>query len=101
MAHGLDFSLNFLTVLQRTETVEKTRLSFTFGSCHSEAEQKTMSKAINLLFTEPINCAKNPIFRFEVVAVVLCWNSVAVDNYFIYSVLEADFCKLLKYLNTT
>ena len=57
--------------------------------------KKTMSKAINLLFTEPINGAKNPIFRFEIVAVVLCWNSVAVDSYFIYSVLEVDICKLL------
>ena len=63
-------------------------------SCHSEAEQKTMFKAINVLFTEPINFAKNPIFRFEMVAVVLCWNSVAVDSYLIYSVLEADICKL-------
>ena len=44
--------------------------------------KKTMSKAINLLLTEPINCAKNPIFRFEMVAVVLCWNSVAVNSYF-------------------
>ena len=67
---------------------EKTRLSsyvvfslWTVNdrSCHSVAEQKTMSKVINLLFTEPINCTKNPISRFEMVAVVLCWNSVAVD----------------------
>ena len=55
-----------------------------------------MSKAKNLVFTEAINCAKNPIFCFEMVAVVLCWNSVAVDSYFIYSVIEVDFCKLLK-----
>ena len=61
-------------------------------SCHSGPEQKTMSKAINLLFTEPINCAKNPIFRFEMVGVVLCWNSVAVDSYFIYSVLITCYC---------
>ena len=51
-----------------------------------------MSKAINVLFTEPIIFAKNPIFRFEMVAVVLCWNSVAVDSYLIYSLLEADIC---------
>ena len=82
----LDFSLNFFTVLQRTERKRDYHrmLSFHFWtvndrSCHSEAEQKTMSKVINLLFTEPINCAKNPISRFEMVAVVLCWNSVAVD----------------------
>ena len=37
-----------------------------------------MSEALNLLFTEPINFSKNPIFRFEMVAVVLCWISVAV-----------------------
>ena len=66
-------------------------------SCHSEAEQKQlMSKPINLLFTEPINYAKNPIFRFEMVAVVFCWNSEAVDSYFIYSVLEVNPGKLLK-----
>ena len=28
-----------------------------------------ISEALNLLFTEPFNCAKNPIFRFEMVAV--------------------------------
>ena len=32
------------------------------------------------------------------VAVVLCWNSVAVESYYIYSVLDADVFKLLKYL---
>ena len=52
-----------------------------------------ISEALNLLFTELINCAKNPIFRFEMVAVVLC---LAVDSYFIYSVLEIDFFKLIK-----
>ena len=38
-------------------------------------------------------CAKNQIFSFEMVAVVLCF---AVDSYFIYSVLEIDFGKLIK-----
>ena len=28
------------------------------------------------------------------VALVLCGNSVAVDSYYIYSVLEVDFCEL-------
>ena len=62
-------------------------------SFHSGADQKVqpMSEPLNLLFTEPINFAKNPIFLFEMVAVVLCWNSVAVDGYFIYSVLKIDF----------
>ena len=51
------------------------------------------SEALHLLFKVQINCAKNPIFRFEMVVVVLC---LAADSYFIYSVLEIDFCKLLK-----
>ena len=55
-------------------------------------KKKIMPKALNLLFTEPINCAKNQIFSFEMVAVVLCWNSVVVNSYFIYSLLEIDFC---------
>ena len=57
-----------------------------------------ISEALNLLFTEPINCAKNTIFRFEMVAVVLCF---AVDSCFIYSVLEIEFCKLMKKIKHT
>ena len=48
-------------------------------------KKQLISEALNLLFTKPINCAKNPIFRFEMVAVVLC---LSVDSYFIYFVLE-------------
>ena len=56
-------------------------------------KNQLISEGLNLLFTEPINCAKSPIFRFEMVVVVLC---LAVDSYFTYSVLEIDCCKLIK-----
>ena len=49
--------------------------------------KKLISEALNLLFKEPIICAKNTIFCFEMVVVV---------SYLIYSVLEIDFCKLVK-----
>ena len=65
-------------------------------SCHSVKEKNpTNIGGFKSTFygTDQPNCAKNPIFRFEMVAVVLC---LAVDSYFIYSVLEIDFCKLIK-----
>ena len=57
------------------------RLSFQFGkvndrSCHSVAGKiQLMSEALNLLFTEPINCAKTQIFRFESSGCFLCFSS--------------------------
>ena len=58
-------------------------------------EKKLISEALNLLFTEPFICTNNPIFRFKMVVVVLCLN---VNSCLIYSVLEIDFCKLVKKL---
>ena len=66
-------------------------------SCHSVAEKNPTNiegfKSTFFYGTDQLNCAMNPIFRFEMVAVVLC---LAVDSYFIYSLLEIDFCKLIK-----
>ena len=68
---------------------------FTFWilSLRGRSKIQPMSVALNLLFTEPINFAKNPFFLFEMVAADSSWNSVAVDSYFIYSVLEIDSVK--------
>ena len=81
-----DFSLIFLLSKERRLPRKRDyqgRLSFTFWKVngrpsHTKADQKIqpMSDALNLLFTGPINFAKNPIFRFEMLAVVLCWNSL-------------------------
>ena len=54
----VEFQLDFFTVLHRTETAKKTRCLFTFWK---ENGRSSHSEALNLalLFTEPINFAKN------------------------------------------